>query len=139
MTARVFIVDDQAVDQALLRQGFHRVGCEASIDVVPEAAVAIGMLETGPAPALLIVDLRLGLESGLELVEWVRRHGQLASLPIIMMSGSDDPAAVSSAYAAGANAFVVKPNGVDELDRLCRAIDDFWLRAAALPEIGHPS
>lgn len=136
MRPRVFIIDDEPVDQALVRSAFQRVGSDALVDVIPDIAVAIGFLEEQAAPALLIVDLRLGVESGLELVEWVRGNQALRALPMIVISGSDDPKDIAAAYRAGANAYVVKPPDLESTDRLIRAIDQFWLQAAALPEVG---
>ncbi|MEM8706666.1 MAG: response regulator [Actinomycetota bacterium] len=133
MQPTVFIVDDEPMDQALLRQGFQRVGSDASIEVIPDPSVAIGMLDERTAPSLLIVDLRLGVESGIDVVRWVRDHPTLNVLPVLIISGSQDPADVQAAYKAGANAFIPKPSDLESLERLCREIDEFWLGSVRLP------
>lgn len=129
---RVLVVDDDPYDQALIRSAFSRVGSDAQIDVVPEASVAIGQLSDGYRPTMAIVDLKLGAESGLEVIRWVREESAIPWLPMVVMSGSDDRTDVRSAYEAGANAYLVKPGSLEEIDDLVRRIDAFWLGACAL-------
>lgn len=130
---QILVIDDDPFDQALIRSAFQRVGSNAHVTTMPDVSVAIGLLESGTTPALLIVDLKLGYETGLELIGWVRRHDTLGATPMVVMSGSDDPVDVRSAYEAGANAYVVKPGDLEGLEQLVRALDLFWFGACALP------
>ncbi|MEM9202518.1 MAG: response regulator [Actinomycetota bacterium] len=130
---KVMVIDDDPFDQALIRSAFRRVGSDADVDLVPEIAIAIRLLQTRRAPDLLIVDLNLGFETGIELIEWVRQEEALRCLPAIVMSGSDDPADITAAYRVGANAYVTKPQSAEDLYALVAALDAFWLQAARLP------
>lgn len=135
MKHRVLVIDDDPFDQALIRTAFQRVGSDAEVQLVPDVGVAIGSIMERRLPRLLIVDLKLGYESGLELVQWVRSRPDFSWLPMVVLSGSDDPADVRDAYAAGANAYLRKPDDLEGLEVLVRQLDSFWLGAAELP---HP-
>ena len=128
----VMVVDGDQFDQALVRSAFRSVGSSAEVELVPEVAIAIRLLQTCPPPDLLVVDLVLGLESGLELIHWIRREAELSHLPVVVLSRSGSPYDIASAYDAGANAYLRKPQ-VGDFDEVVRAIDAFWLTAAVLP------
>ena len=50
-----------------------------------------------------------------------------------MLSTSASPRDIADCYALHANAYLVKPLGLDEFGALVRAVDAFWLRLARLP------
>ncbi|MEO0492331.1 MAG: response regulator [Actinomycetota bacterium] len=133
-TRHVLLVEDEPADQALIRSAFQRIGSEATLDVVPNVSVAIDRLGRDPRPVIAIVDLNLPGESGLELVEWMRATNSVRSVPIVVLSGSDDRTVIRTSYEAGANAYLVKPQSLDEVDELVRRIDSFWLGACALAD-----
>jgi DNA-binding response OmpR family regulator len=60
-------------------------------------------------PALACVDLTLPRESGLDLIEAIRKHARGETLPIIVMSEHHSPEHMAEAERAGANAFLKKP------------------------------
>lgn len=130
----MLLIDDNPHDLALIRSAFQRVGSQAEIDVVPDVGVAIGMIEKGLRPVLVIVDLRLNGESGLDFVDWLRSESAATWIPVVVLSGSDDRSDVRASYDAGANAYLVKPQTLDETDELVRRIDAFWLGACALAD-----
>jgi CheY-like chemotaxis protein len=53
---------------------------------------------------------------------------------VIILSASSDPSDISSAYSAGANAYLVKPSSVDGLFSLVKSIKDFWLTHNVAPQ-----
>ncbi len=60
-------------------------------------------------PDILCCDLVLPRESGLDLVEHVRKDPALASLPILVMSERSSPEDMAHAEQVGANAYIKKP------------------------------
>lgn len=60
-------------------------------------------------PVIACVDLTLPRESGLDLVEAIRKHAKGASVPIIVMSERHSPEDMAEAERVGANAFLKKP------------------------------
>src|SRR5262245_51006627 len=63
-----------------------------------------------PMADVIITDLRMENESGLELVEWVRKQeSPLNQLPVIIISGAGSPLQVEAAAKAGASRVYQKP------------------------------
>ncbi|TES92450.1 MAG: response regulator [Anaerolineales bacterium] len=67
-------------------------------------------------PDLLILDINMPGVSGIEMLEFIRLRTEYIDLPIIMLSSEYTDAQVDEALAKGADAFVMKPVTLDELE-----------------------
>jgi DNA-binding response OmpR family regulator len=76
---------------------------------------------------LILLDIHLPGINGIELVQKIREQKTLAYTPIIMLSTSDNPKDVEACYQRGANAYLVKPIGIQPLVNTLKFICDFWL------------
>jgi CheY-like chemotaxis protein len=83
--------------------------------------------EQFPLPCLVLLDLKLPLRTGLEVLEWIRQHPSLPRLVVIVLSSSINAVDVRKAYELGANAFLVKPSDAMVLVDMCQAVKHFWL------------
>jgi two-component system KDP operon response regulator KdpE len=113
---RVLVVDDEP---AILR--FLRAGLSSQGYVVLEAATGQAALDQVRRKAADLVVLDLGLPDidGLEVIRQVRASG--ATLPIIVLSSREDEKAKVDALDLGADDYVTKPFGMDELQARIRA------------------
>ncbi len=113
---RVLIVDDEPAILRFLRTSLRAQGYEVS-----EAAGgrdAIAALKRGPTD-VLVLDLGLPDMGGLEVIREIRAAG--SSLPIIVLSSRTDEAGKVAALDLGADDYVTKPFGIDELLARLRA------------------
>ena len=108
---RVFIVEDHAI----VRQGFDLLLEHEGIKVCGEAQSLVqARAGVGPAgPDLVMVDLSLGGEDGLELVRESARSSP--DLPFLVVSMHGDGDHVARALRAGARGYVTKRETVDLL------------------------
>lgn len=83
--------------------------------------------EPAALPRLTLVDLKLTNGNGVELIRRLRANRQLDCMPVLMLTTSDNPTDVRAAFAAGANAYVIKPSTFEELVGLTNDICRFWL------------
>ena len=122
---RVLVVDDEP---AILR--FLRAGLSAQGFTVSEAAAggpALDYVRRNSAD-LVVLDLGLPDIDGLEVIRRVRAAGSL--IPIIVLSSRDDEASKVAALDEGADDFVTKPFGIDELFARIRAAQRHRLQQA---------
>ena len=75
---------------------------------------------------------------GREVLETIKRDPDLRTIPVIVLSTSASPRDIAGCYDRHANAYLVKPLGLDDLGVLVRALDAFWLGVARLPRTGSP-
>jgi two-component system KDP operon response regulator KdpE len=113
---RVLIVDDEP---AILR--FLRTGLTAQGFVVSEAGAGGVALDSirRQAADLVVLDLGLPDMDGLEVIRRVRQEG--SAVPIIVLSSRGDEVSKVTALDLGADDFVTKPFGIDELFARIRA------------------
>jgi two-component system KDP operon response regulator KdpE len=112
---KVLVVDDEPPIRKLLRMGLGTQGYQ-TIDA-PNAKAALDLL--GQTPDLVILDLGLPDMQGLELLRQIRM--QREDLPIVVLSSRGDEAAKVEALDLGADDYVTKPFGMDELLARMRA------------------
>lgn len=113
---RVLIVDDEP---AILR--FLRAGLTAQGFVVSEIGAGRPAIESVARHAadLLVLDLGLPDMDGLDVIREIRGSG--SAIPIIVLSSRDDEGSKVAALDLGADDFVTKPFGIDELFARIRA------------------
>ena len=66
-------------------------------------------------PSLAILDLMLPDGSGLSLLEYIRGHKDLKSMPVIILTGIGHTEAIEDGFVGGANAYLVKPVSTEKL------------------------
>jgi two-component system KDP operon response regulator KdpE len=120
----VLVIDDEpqilrALELNLVARGYH-----VDLAISGEAALELAARRQ---PDLVIVDLGLPGMDGIEVVEALRQHSKV---PILVLSAREAERAKVAALDAGADDYVTKPFGMDELVARVRAA----LRRAAPPE-----
>jgi two-component system KDP operon response regulator KdpE len=112
---KVLVVDDEPPIRKLLRMGLSTQGYE--ILEAPSGKVALELLAQGPD--LIVLDLGLPDMQGLALLPMIRARND--SVPIVVLSSRGDEAAKVEALDLGADYYVTKPFGMDELLARMRA------------------
>jgi two-component system KDP operon response regulator KdpE len=112
---RVLVVDDEPPIRKLLRLGLNAHGYE--VLEAPNGKTALELL--GQAPDLIILDLGLPDIEGHELLRTIRSRND--SVPIVVLSSRGDEAGKVQALDFGADDYVTKPFGMDELLARMRA------------------
>jgi two-component system chemotaxis response regulator CheY len=105
---KVLVVDDDVVSRMVL---MHLIdGCgKFEIAEAEDGADAWQQLEDGLRPGIVFCDLRMPRLSGIELLQRVREHGELAQVPFVLVSSATDKETVQQATMAGATGYIVKP------------------------------
>jgi two-component system KDP operon response regulator KdpE len=112
---KIMIVDDEPPIRKLLRMGLSTQGYD--ILEAPNGKIALDLLEQ--EPALIILDLGLPDIQGHDLLRMIR--GRNDSVPIVVLSSRGDEAGKVQALDLGADDYLTKPFGMDELLARMRA------------------
>jgi CheY-like chemotaxis protein len=109
---RILIVEDNPTNRELLQDWLetedYEVWCAASLEASYE------ILEMHP-PDVLLLDINLGAESGLDLVKWMRRKASLDSIPVIAVTAHALATEQERILQAGCVACLPKPIDFKEL------------------------
>src|SRR3974390_2943781 len=112
---KVLVIDDEPPIRKLLRMGLTTQGYETL--EAPNGKVALELLAQNPA--LVILDLGLPDIQGHELLRMIRARDD--GVPIVVLSSRGDEAGKVQALDLGADDYVTKPFGMDELLARMRA------------------
>jgi CheY-like chemotaxis protein len=131
----MLLVEDNPDDVFLFTRALNKAKRPHPLYVVTSGREAIDYLsgkgkyddrDTFPLPELVMLDLKMPLISGFEVLQWIRGDGVARLIPVIVLSSSALTEDVNRAYALGANAYMVKPADATALERLIQTISDFW-------------
>ncbi|RZK73911.1 MAG: response regulator [Pedobacter sp.] len=126
----IFYVEDDQDYAFILEHAVKEVKCDLTLSVVEDGRNAIQMLEefalNKHKPKLILLDLSLPGLSGIDILKRIKEIPYLKHTPVILFSTSDDPNDVRSSYEFGANAYVTKPAGYNNLINCIRSLHEFW-------------
>ncbi|CAB4534375.1 MAG: response regulator [Actinobacteria bacterium] len=117
MAQLILIIDDEAGVRELLADALKLAGFETL--TAADAMIAQTILRTSK-PDLLVVDINMPLMDGFEFIEKIRSNGD--QTPALMLSARADRADVTRGLTLGADDYVTKPFGLEELVLRIRAI-----------------
>ncbi|MEO6875254.1 MAG: response regulator [Opitutaceae bacterium] len=136
MTTPWLLVEDEDASVFFFQHVVKKLGITNELFVVRDGREAIDYVEgTGrftdrlafPLPGLVILDLRLPRATGFEVLERIRARPETRNLIVIMLTASGSGDDIAQAYRLGANAYLIKPLALHDLEILVRSIKDFWL------------
>ncbi len=132
----ILLVEDDQNDVFFLEYAFESAGINNPIRVVTDGQQAIDYLQgrgrfsdraIHPMPSLVLLDLKLPVKMGFDVLKWMRQQTRFQTLPVIVLTSSSDILDVDEAYRLGARSYVVKPVSVDKRLELANAIKKYWL------------
>lgn len=107
--AKVLLAEDDPTMMALLQTLLKMEGFEVlALDLDSDVPAAVQLEK----PDVLLMDVHLGEQSGMEILERIRRDQELAHVRVVMTSGLN---LKEECLGHGANAFLLKPFMPDDL------------------------
>lgn len=121
---KILVVDDNAVVIKSITLKLQGAGYQVITAMEGSEAVALARKEN---PDLILLDISFPPDvggvpwDGFRIMDWFRRLDSSKKIPIIVITGSEEPKAKERATAAGAVAFFQKPLEHDYLLKVVRA------------------
>lgn len=133
--AAILIAEDNEDDRFLLTEALRVAGVGHPVRFVEDGGQAVAYLSgTGgyadrtryPPPGLVILDYKMPVKNGIEVLQWIR-GSSLRRLPVIILSASSLPEDVQRAYDLGVNSYLMKPSSIETLTAQIKALSAYWL------------
>ena len=146
-TQTILYVEDEENDVFLMQYAWTKAGLLNSLQVVTDGPQALAYLsgegkyanrDEYPLPVLVLLDWKLPKLGGFEVLKWIREQPSIQTLPVIILSSSNQPADIRRAYARGANSYMTKPHHAEGLVELIASMKDYWLARTQLPPASLP-
>lgn len=141
--AEILLVEDSPDDVAFFFRTFEKAGFTARLRAVPDGAEALDFLfATGRyagrnralRPRLVVLDLKLPKLSGLEVLRRLKTDPETRTIPIVVLSSSQEERDLIESYALGANSYIVKPMDFGQFGDSVRALGQYWLQFNQTPK-----
>lgn len=84
-------------------------------------------------PVLILLDLNLPGTDGRELIQHIKGSSKLKSIPIVVLTTSQNEKDVETCYKLGANSYFLKPMGIKAMQNTIKILFDYWLKLAVIP------
>jgi CheY-like chemotaxis protein len=135
----ILLVEDNPADVTLIREGLRDSPAGHKLSVAEDGDEALQFLrrqppfENAPRPDIILLDLNLPKRLGTEVLCAVKDDAELKSIPVLIYTSSIAAIDVNKAYACGANSYIPKPKGLDDLYDIVRTLEHFWIDLSLLP------
>ena len=129
----ILLVEDDAADATRMRLALDQSDIHYNLHVMDDGEQALdflrkeGSFQDAAEPDLALVDISLPKMDGLELLAEIRSNENLRHLPVVILTGSQDPNHVRRANDLQANLFITKSETFDGfaavMDQVFKVID----------------
>lgn len=131
---RILLAEDDPRDVELALEGLGASHLANEVEVVNDGEQALDYLyRRGPFadrpagnPALILLDLKMPLVSGLEVLREIKQDEELRHVPVVMLTSSREERDLDEAYDLGCNAYVVKPVNFHDFIDAVKSLGLFW-------------
>lgn len=141
----ILLVEDNPNDIKLAMHAFKTNNVANHVHVVRDGAEALEFvfctdryahrkIENGPK--VILLDLKLPLVDGIEVLRRVKADPRTQSIPVVVMTSSREECDVVETYRLGVNSYMVKPVDFDRFTEAVRQLGYYWLLLNQPPILG---
>ncbi len=127
----ILLAEDNSDDALIFKMFFSRAKLPHTLYAVEDGQQTINWLsgkagyadrEKFPMPNLLILDLKMPIKNGFEVLEWLRAQKQTEEMDVIVLSSSDDEKDVKRARQLGVTTYFEKSPQLQDVIQYLRLI-----------------
>ncbi len=128
----ILLVEDNPDDEALCIRALRKNQINNEIVVARDGVEALDLLfgkDGRPpiVPAVVLMDLKLPRLDGIETLNRIRANEKTQSLPVVMLTTSDQESDIMRSYRSGVNSFIRKPVDFNEFSQVTQQLGMYWL------------
>lgn len=132
----ILFVEDSIDDAALTIRALKKSGFTNKLHHVINGAEALDFIYCRGAyadrsdkefPKLILLDLKMPKVSGLQVLEKLKADQHLKSIPVVMLTSSNEGPDIEKCFALGANSYIVKPVDSDNFFNTVKEIGLYWM------------
>ena len=132
----ILLVEDNPQDAELTTRALKKNNLANRLITVEDGAEALDFIfcrgkyatrNNGQSPKVVLLDLKLPKVSGLEVLRALKQDEKTRSIPVVIVTSSREDPDIKTAYALGANSYVVKPVEFDAFAESVSSLGLYWL------------
>jgi CheY-like chemotaxis protein len=139
----ILFVEDSLDDAMLTLRAFKKSGFVNTVHHVKDGAEALDYMyarqtyagrDINKHPKLILLDLKMPKMSGMEVLKHIKSDPEFKSIPIVILTSSQEDPDIQNCYALGANSYIVKPVESENFFRIIKEIGLYWMVLSQLPD-----
>lgn len=140
MSVRILLADDEKGHVDLIIRNLRRTGISNEIQHFDNGQAIIDHLkiiekEDQPLDSyLVLLDIRMPKVDGFDVLKFIKSSPRLKSIPVIMVTTTDDPTEVQRCHELGCNNYVTKPIEYKEFVEAIKRLGLF-IQIVKVPEV----
>jgi len=128
----ILLVEDNPDDVTFTLRAFRQNNIGNEVVVASDGEQALQVLLPSSAarafqPALVLLDIKLPKIDGLDVLRRIRADPRTESLPVVVLTTSNEETDIVGAYRLGANSFVRKPVAFSDFLNVAKMLGMYWL------------
>lgn len=133
----IFHINDSTDDQVLFQTACKHAKLPFAWHVADSVEKALSYLQalvkvnrqhSAAWPDLVLLDIVLGADSGLRVLEYMQATAGLKTLPVVILTSQDDPTVIREAQKLGADSYLLKPKQFHETVQLVNSLYSVFSR-----------
>ena len=142
-TAHILLIEDNPADEELALHALKEVKPDHQITVVRDGEEAVRYLfgeggergQSHPGPDLILLDLKLPKINGLEVLKKIKTDQNTSTIPVVVLTSSNQKQDIIRSYRLGANSYITKPVDFETFSSTIQDIVRYWLSLNRPPSV----
>jgi len=125
----IILVDDDEDDRYIFQEGFVQAGCKnqfIQFEAGNKLLEHLTVVPTEEYPSLVLLDLNMPILDGRDVLRAIKESSSWNHIPVVVFTTSRQENDRKSCYELGANCFISKPSGYQEVLDVTRSIALLW-------------
>jgi CheY-like chemotaxis protein len=135
----ILVVEDNPADAKLTLLALKKIKMANNVQIVQNGDDAVALMKQqgkyadAPKPDLILLDLNLPGKSGHEVLIDIKTDPMLKTIPVVILTTSEDEGDIMRTYQGHANCYITKPIDLNGMVKILLTIQDFWFTVVKLP------
>jgi CheY-like chemotaxis protein len=135
-TIEILLVEDNKSDAKLTQRALEKGHIVNRVQLVIDGQAALDYLfcegefagrDPRRAPRVVLLDIKLPKVDGLEVLRRIRADPRTESVPVVLLTSSNQDRDIAEGYALHANSYIVKPVDFLQFSEAVKSIGMYWL------------
>ena len=125
----ILLIEDNLDDAELALHALRKSNLGAHVIHLRDGDEALTYMfdSTTSKPRVILLDLKMPKVDGIEVLRALKSRREFSTIPVVMLTSSQEEQDIVETYQLGVNAYIVKPVDFGKFDETMNQLGQFWL------------
>jgi CheY-like chemotaxis protein len=134
----ILLVDDNSLDVDLFERAIRKAAPSIKLEMARDGEQALACIKEWEAgahlPVVILLDLKMPKVNGLEVLRVLKSHPRFKTIPVVVLTSSNENTDIQQAYDLGVNSYIRKSVDYDEFAKAVALIHHYWCQLNIYPD-----